>query len=34
MRRSGIETFQPPSIDAPVLGEIVRRLTEAYRPEV
>jgi predicted nucleotidyltransferase len=33
MRTSGIETYQPPSIDAPVLAEIVRRLAEAYRPE-
>jgi len=33
MWRSGIQTVQPPSIDAPVLAEIVRRLTEAYRPE-
>jgi hypothetical protein len=33
MRTSGIESFQPPSIDAPVLAEIVRRLAEAYRPE-
>ena len=33
MRTSGIGTFQPPSIDAPVLAEIVRRLAEAYRPE-
>ena len=33
MRTSGIESFQPPSMDAPVLAEIVRRLAEAYRPE-
>jgi predicted nucleotidyltransferase len=33
MRTSGIESLQPPSIDAPVLAEIVRRLAEAYRPE-
>jgi predicted nucleotidyltransferase len=33
MRTSGIETYQQPSIDAPVLAEIVRRLAEAYRPE-
>jgi len=33
MRTSGIESFQLPSIDAPVLAEIVRRLAEAYRPE-
>jgi predicted nucleotidyltransferase len=33
MRTSGIGTFQPPSIDAPVLAEVVRRLAEAYRPE-
>jgi len=33
MRTSGIETYRPPSIDAPVLAEIVRRLAEAYRPE-
>jgi predicted nucleotidyltransferase len=33
MRRSGIETFRPPSVDDPMLAEIVRRLTEAYRPE-
>jgi predicted nucleotidyltransferase len=33
MRTSGIESFQPPSIDAPVLAEIVRHLAEAYRPE-
>ena len=33
MRTSGIETYQPPSIDAAVLAEIVRRLAEAYRPE-
>ena len=33
MRTSGIGTFQPPSIDAPVLAEIVGRLAEAYRPE-
>lgn len=33
MRTSGIENYQPPSVDAPVLAEIVRRLAEAYRPE-
>jgi predicted nucleotidyltransferase len=33
MRTSGIEPYQPPSIDAPVFAEIVRRLAEAYRPE-
>ena len=33
MRTSATEGFHPPSIDAPALAEIVRRLVEAYRPE-
>ena len=28
-----IQTLKPPSADDPVLGEIVRRLVDVYRPE-
>jgi len=32
MPRTGIETFQPPAADNPVLAEAVRRLVAVYRP--
>jgi hypothetical protein len=33
MGRLGIGAFRSPAIDDPALAEIVRRLSEAYRPE-
>ena len=33
MQRGSTEEIKPPSADDPVLGEIVRRLVEIYRPE-
>jgi uncharacterized protein len=32
MPRTGIEIFQPPTADNPVLTEVVRRLVEVYQP--
>jgi predicted nucleotidyltransferase len=32
MSKTQIETFKPPSADDPVLGEVVRRLSEVYHP--
>jgi hypothetical protein len=32
MPRTGIEIFQPPTADDPVLTEVVRRLVEVYHP--
>jgi predicted nucleotidyltransferase len=32
MSKTPIETFKPPSADDPVLGEVVRRLSEVYHP--
>jgi uncharacterized protein len=33
MPRTGIEIFQPPTADDPILTEIVRRLVGVYHPE-
>ena len=32
MSKTRIEIFKPPSADDPVLGEVVRRLSEVYHP--
>ena len=32
MSKTQIGTFKPPSADDPVLGEVVRRLSEVYHP--